>query len=55
MTARRALTRTLLEGADGAIVRRTTLPNGLRVVTEAVPGVRSVSFGAWIGGGGAGE
>ena len=49
MTARRALTRTLLEGADGAVVRRTTLPNGLRVVTEAVPGVRSVSFGAWIG------
>ncbi|MFM1966861.1 MAG: hypothetical protein RL134_2586 [Actinomycetota bacterium] len=49
MTARRALTRTLLEGADGAVVRRTTLPNGLRVVTEAVPSVRSVSFGAWIG------
>lgn len=49
MTARRALTRTLLEGADGAVVRRTTLPNGLRVVTESVPGVRSVSFGAWIG------
>ena len=45
----RARTRTLLEGADGAVVRRTTLPNGLRVVTEAVPGVRSVSFGAWIG------
>lgn len=49
MTARRALTRTLLEGADGAVVRRTTLPNGLRVVTESVPGVRSVSCGAWIG------
>ena len=49
MTARRALTRTLLESADGAVVRRTTLPHGLRVVTEAVPGVRSVSFGAWIG------
>ena len=49
MTARRALTRTLLEGAVGAVVRRTTLPNGLRVVTESVPGVRSVSFGAWIG------
>ena len=49
MTARRARTRTLLEGADGAVVRRTTLPNGLRVVTESVPGVRSVSFGAWIG------
>lgn len=49
MTARRALTRTLLEGADGAVVRRTTLPNGLRVVTESVPSVRSVSFGAWVG------
>jgi predicted Zn-dependent peptidase len=49
MTARRALTRTLLEGADGAVVRRTTLPQGVRVVTESVPGVRSVSFGAWIG------
>jgi len=49
MTARRARTRTLLEGADGAVVRRTTLPSGLRVVTESVPGVRSVSFGAWIG------
>jgi predicted Zn-dependent peptidase len=49
MSTRRALTRTLLEGADGALVRRTTLPNGLRIVTEAVPGVRSVSFGAWIG------
>ena len=49
MSARRALTSTLLEGADGALVRRTTLPNGLRIVTEAVPGMRSVSFGAWIG------
>ena len=49
MTARRALTRTLLEGADGALVRRTVLPNGLRIVTESVPGVRSVSFGVWVG------
>ena len=49
MSARRALTSTLLEGADGALVRRTTLPNGLRIVTEAVPGMRSVSFGAWVG------
>ena len=49
VTARRASTRTLLEGADGALVRLTTLPNGLRIVTEAVPGVRSVSFGAWVG------
>jgi predicted Zn-dependent peptidase len=29
--------------------RRTTLPGGLRVVTEAVPGVRSAAFGVWIG------
>ena len=49
MSARRALTRTLLEGADGALVRRTVLPNGLRIVTESVPGVRSVSFGVWVG------
>lgn len=49
MTLRRASTRTLLEGADGARVRRTTLPNGLRIITEDVPGVRSVSFGVWVG------
>lgn len=26
----------------------TTLPNGLRVITETMPGVRSVAAGAWI-------
>jgi predicted Zn-dependent peptidase len=30
-------------------VFRTELPGGLRVVTETVPGVRSVSLGIWIG------
>jgi predicted Zn-dependent peptidase len=30
-------------------VSRTELPGGLRVVTETVPGVRSVSIGIWIG------
>ncbi len=30
-------------------VSHTELPGGLRVVTEAVPGVRSVSLGIWIG------
>ncbi|MGQ0572711.1 MAG: M16 family metallopeptidase [Pseudonocardia sp.] len=30
-------------------VRRTELPGGLRVVTETVAGVRSVSLGIWIG------
>ena len=30
-------------------VTRTTLPNGLRVITEPMPHVRSVSIGVWIG------
>jgi len=34
---------------DGSTVKRTVLPNGLRVVTEAVPAMRSVSFGLWVG------
>ena len=42
-------TRTLVTGGDGAVVRRTVLPGGIRVVTEAVPGVRSVAFGVWVG------
>ena len=47
-------TRTLLEDkdSDGTVigrVRRTILPGGLRVVTEAMPGVRSASIGVWVG------
>ena len=42
-------TRTLIAGHDGAVVRRTVLPGGLRVITEAMPTVRSVSFGVWVG------
>ena len=41
-------TRTLLREADGGLVRRTVLPGGLRVITEQVPGVRSVAFGVWV-------
>jgi len=42
-------TRTLLSVKDGgAQVRRTVLPGGLRVVTEAMPGVRSASIGVWV-------
>jgi predicted Zn-dependent peptidase len=33
----------------GGTVRRTVLPNGLRVLTEAIPAMRSVSFGVWVG------
>jgi predicted Zn-dependent peptidase len=29
-------------------LRRTTLPNGLTVLSEHMPGVRSVAFGAWV-------
>jgi predicted Zn-dependent peptidase len=35
--------------ADGAAVRRTVLPGGLRVVTESLPAVRSVALGIWVG------
>jgi predicted Zn-dependent peptidase len=35
--------------------RVTTLPGGLRIVTEAMPSVRSVSLGFWIGTGSRGE
>jgi predicted Zn-dependent peptidase len=42
-------TRTLITGSDGAVVRRTVLPGGIRVISEAVKGVRSIAFGVWIG------
>jgi predicted Zn-dependent peptidase len=32
----------------GSTVRRTVLPSGLRVLTEAIPSMRSVSFGIWV-------
>ena len=31
------------------MLRRTTLPGGLRVVTEFLPAVRSASVGVWVG------
>ncbi|MGP4112476.1 M16 family metallopeptidase [Streptomyces sp. 4N509B] len=41
-------TSTLRRGENGAgTIRKTVLPGGLRVVTETVPTVRSVSFGIW--------
>jgi predicted Zn-dependent peptidase len=33
----------------GGAVHRTVLPNGLRILTESVPAMRSVSFGIWVG------
>ncbi len=37
------------EPAVESTVRRTTLPGGLRVVTEYIPSVRSASVGVWVG------
>ncbi len=47
-------TRTVLVEHDDAgrvvsRVRRTVLPNGLRVLTEEMAGVRSASIGVWVG------
>ena len=41
-------TKKLSDDASGT-VRRTVLPNGLRVISETLPGVRSVAFGIWVG------
>ena len=43
------LTRTISDDPLGGTVRRTVLPSGLRVLTEAIPAMRSVSFGIWVG------
>jgi predicted Zn-dependent peptidase len=39
---------TLLAGADGSLVRRSVLANGVRLITEFVPGVHSASIGIWV-------
>jgi predicted Zn-dependent peptidase len=46
-------TRTLLKergdaGDVASTVRRTVLPGGVRVITEAMPGTRSATLGLWI-------
>lgn len=35
-------------GASAPTLQRTDLPNGLTVLSESVPGARSVAFGAWV-------
>jgi predicted Zn-dependent peptidase len=44
---RRASTRRLA-AAGGGVMTRTVLPGGLRVVSEQMPGVRSLTLGVWI-------
>jgi predicted Zn-dependent peptidase len=48
MAPTRALTRRLEHATGGGLISRTVLPGGLRIVTEAMPGVRSVSVGIWV-------
>ena len=36
-------------GQDGDDIRRSVLRGGVRLLTERVPGMRSVSVGAWVG------
>jgi len=40
---------TTLSELDGAVVKRTILPSGARVLTEAMPGQRSATIGCWVG------
>jgi len=42
-------TRTLESTSDGAVVKRTVLPGGLRVISEHVPASRSATVGLWVG------
>lgn len=43
-------TLTLLPETEGSgTVRRSVLPGGLRIATETVPSVRSVTIGVWVG------
>ncbi|WAC66276.1 pitrilysin family protein [Agrococcus sp. SL85] len=37
-----------IAAAGGAIVRRSLLPSGLRVLTEQMPGAQSASVGFWV-------
>jgi len=46
--AGRAVTRRLESATGGGVITRTVLPGGLRIVTEAMPGVRSASVGIWV-------
>ncbi|MGA0857801.1 MAG: M16 family metallopeptidase [Candidatus Nanopelagicales bacterium] len=38
----------LQKSPDGAVTKRTVLPGGLRIISEYVPAMRSVSVGMWV-------
>lgn len=37
-----------IQVTDGSVYRKTELRNGLRIVTETLPSVRSIAIGVWI-------
>ncbi len=41
----------MISAAQASGIRRTRLDSGLRVVSESLPGLRSVTLGAWVGSG----
>ena len=45
----RGTTTTVAGQSGAAVVRRTVLPGGVRVLTEHTPGVRSATLGCWVG------
>lgn len=47
----RTRTHTLASDPLGGTVRRTVLPSGLRILTEAVPAARSITVGVWVAAG----
>jgi predicted Zn-dependent peptidase len=46
--ARRRVQTRILDATGGGQIARTALPGGLRIVTEAMPAVRSASVGVWV-------
>ena len=48
MTELHAKTETLHDALGGTVCR-TVLPSGVRILTEAIPALRSVAIGVWVG------
>ncbi|KZX22635.1 Protease 3 precursor [Rathayibacter tanaceti] len=42
---------TTIPAAGGSLVRRSVLPSGVRILSEAVPGARSATIGFWVAAG----
>ena len=38
----------MINGKQSSVYKKTILPNGIRVVTEYIPSVRSVAVGCWV-------